>query len=243
MESNRAVLAVAVVAVTVIATAGVATALAPAQTDGTAQQIRASATGEVSAQPDQAVLQIAVVATADDAATARNRVATNATALRSTLAELGVPDDRIKTVYYNIGEAHERFKGQEPTSYRAAHAFKITLTDTDRVGTVIDRVVDSGANRVRGVSFTLSDETRRELRQEALRNAMERARTEAETLATSANLSIDGAASISTNDVSVVPYRVERTMVADAGGASTTIESSPVNVRASVQVVYNASAA
>lgn len=243
MRVNRPIAAVAALALVVIATAGVATALAPAASDSPARQIQVSATDEVSAEPDRALLRVGVLATADDAATARDRVAGNVTALRSTLEDLGVPDDRVETAHFDIDEERDREEAG-PTRYRAVHAFEITLADTDRVGEVIDGVVDSGANRIQGVSFTLSEERRHDLRQEALEGAMDRARTEADTLAASADLQVGDAASITASDVDVSPYRVEReAMETDDAGASTTIESGAVDVSASVDVVYNATAA
>ncbi|WP_135663982.1 SIMPL domain-containing protein [Halorhabdus rudnickae] len=247
MRTNNILLVVIAVAVTALAAVGVAAAVSPsAQTDQPARQIEVGASGDVSAEPDQALVRVGVVATADDAATARDRVAQNVTALRSTLEELGIPDDRIETAHYNIRDVRERPESEQTSEYQAIHTFEITLEDIDRVGDVIDGVVDSGANRVEGVSFTLSDDRRQELRQDALRNAMDNAREEAGTLADSADLTIEGAASISASDVSVRPYRVEQSMVAlESGdaGASTTIESGPVDVSASVQVVYNATTA
>jgi uncharacterized protein YggE len=246
MRTNKSLLVVAAVAVTILAAVGVATAVSPvAQTDQPERQIEVGASGDVSADPDQALLRVGVVATAEDAASARDRVAENVTALRSTLDELGISDDNVETVHYDIGEVRERPETKRDPNYRAVHAFEITVEEPDRVGDVIDGVVDSGANRVQGVSFTLSDERRHELRQEALENAMDRARAEAETLAGSADLTIEGAASISADAVHVRPYRVEQAMMATASGgaaASTTIESGPVEVSASVQVVYNATA-
>ena len=241
MRTNRTLLVVAALAVTVLAAVGVAAAVSPtAQTDQPARQIEVGASGDVSAEPDQAIVRLGVVATADDAATARDRVAENVTAMRSTLDELGIPDDRIETAHYDIGEARDRPKSEQPGSYRAVHAFEVTLDETDRVGDVIDGVVDSGANRVQGVSFTLSDERRQDLRQEALQHAMEHARGEAETLAGSADLTIEGASSISASDTHVRPYRLEHTMTSGDAAVSTSIESGPVAVSASVNVVYNA---
>ncbi|WP_136688445.1 SIMPL domain-containing protein [Halorhabdus amylolytica] len=245
MRTNRILLVVTLVAVTVLAAVGVAVAVSPdGQADEPNRQIEVAASGDVSADPDQAQLRVGVVATTDDAAIARTQVAENVTSLRSTLEELGIPDDRVETDYYNIREVREGPESERATQYRAIHAFEITLDDTDRVGEVIDGVVDSGANRVQGVSFTLSVDRRADLRQKALRNAMDAARKEARTLANSADLTVEGAAAISASDVNVRPYRVEQAMMtetADAGG-STSIESGPVDVSASVQVVYNATA-
>ncbi|MFB6128839.1 MAG: SIMPL domain-containing protein [Halorhabdus sp.] len=250
MQINRSTLLVAAVAALLLAAVGAATAVTPtAQPDQPVTQIDVAASAEVSAHPDQAVLRLGVVATAEDARTARDQVAENVTALRAALSELNVSADQIETAYYDIGVVHERYKtetGTESvTEYRAVHTLTITLNRTDRVGTVIDAAIDSGANRVDGVSFTLSAEKRHELRQDALEKAMDRALTDAETLASSAHVQIVGASAISASDVHISPYRVERAMLASGGdgAVSTTIESGPVEVSASVQVVYNATGA
>ncbi|WP_158855122.1 SIMPL domain-containing protein [Halorhabdus sp. CUG00001] len=247
MHTNKSLLVVATVAVMLLAAVGVATAVSPvAQTEQPDRQIEVGASGDVSAEADRARLHVGVVATAADATTARNQVAENVTALRATLEELGISDDNIETARYDIDEVRDRAETTATVEYRAVHTFQITLEDPARVGAVVDGVVDSGANRVRGVSFTVSEQRRYELRQDALESAMERARSEAETLAESADLTIEGAASISADDVHVRPYRVEEAMTTTASGdvaASTAIESGPVDVTASVQVVYNATAA
>ena len=247
MELNRSTLLVAAVAVLLLAAVGAATAVTPeAQPDQPAKQIDVAGSAEVSAQPDEAVLRLGVVATAEDVQTARDQVAENLTAVRTALTELNVSEDQIETGYYDVGEVHQRPETEKTTEYRAIHTLEVTLDDTERVGDVIDTAIDSGANRVDGVSFTLSEERRHELRQDALEKAMDRARTDADTLANSSGLHVIGASSISASDVSVSPYRVEETMMAaDAAGgsASTTIESGPVDVSASVQVVYNATSA
>jgi len=244
MQINRSTLLVSAVAVLLLVAVGAATAVTPAeQTDQPTKQIDVAASAEVSAQPDQAVLRLGVVATAEDAQTARDQVAANATALRSALTELNISADQIETAYYDIGEVRDRAEPERTSGYRAVHALEVTLNDTDTVGDVIDAAVDNGANRVDGVSFTLSEEKRHELRQDALEKAMDRARTDADTLANSSGLQIAGASSISASDVHVTPYRVEQAMMASGGDgavASTTIESGPVDVSASVQVVYNA---
>ncbi|CCQ33216.1 conserved hypothetical protein (DUF541) [Halorhabdus tiamatea SARL4B] len=234
------------VAVLLLAAVGAATAVTPtAQSDQPAKQIDVAASAEVSAQPDQALVRLGVVATAEDVQTARDRVAENVSAVRSALDELNVSTEQIETAYYDIGEVHERPETEGASEFRAVHTLEVTLNDTDRVGEIIDGAVDSGANRVDGVSFTLSAEKRHELRQDALEKAMDRARTDGDTLANSSDLRVVSASSISASDASVTPYRVEQTMLEAAGdaAASTTVESGPVDVSASVQVVYNATSA
>ena len=223
---------------------GSTNALAPTTNDGST--IGVSADGTAEADPDRALVRIAVEATADDAETARERLAENVSRMRTALSELGIADDRIRTVQYDLREEHRKDRPEKPGSdeertYRAVHAFEITVTDLDSVGTVIDTAVKNGATRVDGVQFTLSEETRRELYNEALREAMTNARSQADTLAESGDLRISGVHSIQAGSVNYRPYYAETAMSA-GGKADTSIESGPVSVTAQVQVTYNATA-
>lgn len=223
--------------------AGLATSQPAAQAEQATtgdSTIRVATSGQVEAQPDQAILRISVVATGDSANAVREAVAANASAMRQALREAGVSDDQIRTAYYDISRAHRERKtgaGQ----YRAIHAFRITVSDTSRVGELIDVAVTNGADRVDGVQFTLSEEKRRELRKDALREAMTNARSQADVLASAANLTITEATRVQTGHVQVRPYRVQYES-ARAVSASTSVESGPVTVTAQVVVTYNATA-
>jgi len=208
------------------------------QSDST-PTISVGATGEATADPDRAVATVGVEATATDAETARQRVAENVSTLRAALAEAGIDDDQITTNHYAIRQDHESKRSEStPTQYEAVHSFEVQIEDVDAVGSVIETAVDNGATNVGRVEFTLSQETRSDLREEALAAAMDSARSDAEALASNANLSVAGVESVSTSNGHVRPYRAEAALAAD--GAATSIESGPVSVRAQVQVTYEA---
>lgn len=211
------------------------------ETEGDGPTIHVSASGQVEAEPDEAILQVAVVATAEDATTARDRLAANVSTMREALREAGIEDDQVRTAFFDIDERRDRTpEGDEPSGYQAIQAFEITVTDVDRAGEIVDVAVNNGANRIDGVTFTLSEETRQQLREQALREAVSTARTEADVLADAAGLEIAGVRSISTVRGDVVPYRAELEMAdADAG---TTLEPGPVTVSATVTVTYEANA-
>ncbi len=204
-----------------------------------AKSVSVSASGEVTADPDRAVLDIGVEASASDAETVRQRLSENVSEMRAALEEIGITDDQIETSRYIIREDHESRRSEGPTRYIGTHSFEIEINDTDAVGTVIETAVNNGGTNVGQVSFTLSEETRDELREEALSNAMDNARSDAEVLAKNANLTITGVTSASTGHVDVRPYYAEA-QTAASGDASTSIESGPVSVSAQVQVTYNA---
>lgn len=229
-------LAVLLVGAGAAAAIGGTTGASQPTTDG-ASTITVGASGSAEAAPDRAVLRVAVVTTADSATTAREQLASNVSAMRDALAEAGVDDTQIRTARYDLSQNYEARENPSAPDYRGYHGFQITLNDTDAVGTVIDAAVEGGATRVEDVRFTLSEERSRELRSEALEDAMANARGQASTLAGASDLTLDGVADVSTTDGygGPVAYRVE---AGDAAG--TAVESGPVSVNVQVQVTFNA---
>jgi hypothetical protein len=248
MERTSTIFALAAAALVVAAGivavgGGFPTAAAAAAPDG--QTISVGASGIAEGTPDQAVLSVAVVATADSADAAREQVATDVERMRQALRDAGVADDQVRTAYFHLGPdyRYDRETGeQEVERYHAAHAFEVTLNDVDAAGEIIDVAVANGATQVNGVRFGLSEEAQADLRAAALEDAMANADATAQTLAAASDLSVVGVHSVATSDVSYPRY-FETAAVADSAGGRTTIESGPVTVTASVQVTYNATSA
>lgn len=240
--TQRSYAVVAVALAVLLAGAGVAAALggttgaSQPTTDGTST-ITVGASGSAETTPDRAVLRVAVVTTGDSATEVREGLAANVSSMRDALAEAGVDDAQIRTARYDLSQNHEARENPNAPEYRGYHGFQITLNDTDAVGTVIDAAVEGGATRVEDVQFTLSEEQSRELRSEALEDAMSNARGQATTLAGASDLTLDGVADVSTTERYGGPVAYQAA-TADAGGTS--VESGPVSVSVQVQVTFNA---
>lgn len=241
---RNALLVVGVAGLLLAATAGaVAFATGDAPDASTADRtISVSATERVEAAPDQAVVHVAVRATGNDTETVRSQLATDAEALRSALDDLGV---EYETTRFAIQPQHpeERDRrGDEPTAaYRGVHAFQVTVDDTGAVGDVVAASTDAGAE-VDGVTFTLSDERRQELRTTAIERAMADARTQASTIADAGNLTLAGVATVDATQQRYEPVVRETAAAGDAGAPQTVIEAGEVSVTYAVEVTYNATA-
>jgi hypothetical protein len=241
MQAHRLVLATTVAALVLLAGC-----VAPLQTDGGTDArvdgipttISVSGTGEATAEADLAVLSVAVTATADSANAAREQVATDADRMRQALRDAGVPDDAVTTTAFRVGVEYD-YSGEtrDVVGYRAVHAYRVEVAP-DRAGELIDVAVGNGASEVSNVSFTLTEETRADLRQQAIERAMDAARQDADTVAAAADLSVVGVQSASTQ-ADVRPF-AERSVADDSGGAATTLEPGPVTVSATVSVTYEA---
>lgn len=240
MRHRTLFVAAVVVAVVAAGTAGAVLTAGSAQTSqhSTDRTISVSGEGTASAAPDRAVVVAAVVVEGDDPATIRDELASGASDLRSALSEANVPEDSVTTSEYNIRENSPYRPDTEPTAqYRGVHAFEIELDSTDRSGAVVDAAAGAGA-QIQTVRFTLSEESRADLRDEALTSAMDDAERQAGTIADAGDLRVTGVGSVDATSGRVVPVAYEAAAADGAGG--TAIESGDVSVSASVTVVYNA---
>jgi uncharacterized protein YggE len=199
-----------------------------------ATTVSVSATGTVSTDPDRAVVQASVEQTADTADAARERVAADVGRVRTALDEAGVPADAVTTDGYGVGPVYG--EGRDPVGYRATHVLAVETTP-DEAGTVVDAAVGNGATRVDGVRFTLSDERRTDLRATAVDRAMAAARTDADTVAATADRSVTGVESVRVGaDVSDGPFA----RGGEADASATRFDPGPVSVTATVDVTYRA---
>lgn len=238
---HRRYIAVAVALVVLLAGVGVGAALGTDQepiqtttvTDGATVAVGAS--GSAAADPDRAVVTVAVIATSDTATAVRDQLAADADGMRTALREAGVADDQVRTMSYGISQTYESRESETPR-YRGVHGFRVTLDDIEAVGTVVDAAVAGGASQVERVQFRLSEKREREVRAAALADAMANARAQADALADAGDLTLDGVVDVSTSQGYGSLVAFEST----ADSARTSFETDPVSVTVQVQVTYAA---
>jgi hypothetical protein len=208
------------------------------QTDDGTPSISVSGSATVEAAPDLAVVRVTVEREANTADRARGDVATAVKEMREALRDAGVPDANVTTESFGVFPQYQ-YHDRERTldGYRAVHSFRIEVAPED-AGEIVDVAVGNGADRVAGIAFTLSEEKRADLRQEALTLAVENARTDAETMAAAAGVSVGEVRSLSTSNSFGPVYPVEFARAEDASGGQTVLEPGDVSVTASASVVY-----
>lgn len=248
-----------------MAAAAVAGCMATGQGDGPAdggstvsgRSIIVSNSGEAEGEPDLAVLEVAVQSTGDDPGAVRDDLATRADDLRAALLEHGVEEEDITTRRFSIHDRIDRAAmeadGVEPRSrgdveeyvyYEGTHSYSVETEDVDGVGGLIDAAVEGGADTVGRVTFTLSDERRATLREQALRRAIQDAREEAEAIAGEVGASVAEATVVDASDGRVSPVRRDIGYAGDGGAPAPTpepttgLEPGDVTVTADVRVRY-----
>lgn len=127
-------------------------------------------TGEavVSLEPDLAVINIGVEATAQTVAEARDKAAKAMDAIIAALHARGIEDKDIQTQYFSIYPRYEyrevmesggRTGKQVLVGYVVNNSATVKVRDLEAVGAIIDEVVVAGGDetRINGISFTVED--------------------------------------------------------------------------------------
>ena len=246
---------------------GVDTAAAPAPAHDHAQmmemmhpaapratRIVVSALGTGSRAPEQAVVSLAIETAARTAREAADQNATVMDRIVAALRRLDIAEDRIRTTAYNMYPEYRHYDGRDPEmaqrqpeiiGYRVMNQVSVTVDGASRAGAVIDAALAAGANRVDGLYFQLRENEADEVRAEALREAMTKARAEAALLAQAAGLQLGPPVEISTSYGYMPPPMpmpmYDRAMAQGAPAPPPTpVQPGTVEVQASVNVVYSA---
>jgi uncharacterized protein YggE len=223
-------------------TLGLASA-AMAQTDEPKPTIRVTGRATVSAQPEQASVDVGVVTEAPEAKDAASLNAAKLDAvLKSIRSALGAAA-KFETVSYALNPVYrypEPRKEPVLAGYSVTNVVRVKELALDKVGEVIDLATSSGANTVSNISFGLRDEAAAKDR--ALRNAAKDARAKADALADALGVQVLGILSVSEGEPEIVRpmpmYRGEMAL-AQAAPPPTPVEAGAIEVRASVTLVVS----
>lgn len=149
-------------------------------------QIAVTARGEVKVSPDRATIQISVQTRASTAAAAAAENATKTQAVLAALRGLGLGNDQLSTINYNINPEQRYEPNKEPVviGYTVTNTILADVQKVNQVGPVIDAAVSRGANMITSLEFYASNTEA--ARRTAIASAIEKARADAEVAARAA---------------------------------------------------------
>jgi uncharacterized protein YggE len=200
--------------------------------------------GEVMAAPDRAVVRLGAQAQAADAAAAQSTVNQTITKALADLRKLGIEQRSIQTAGLNLFPVYAPHRpgseSDEPrvTGYRAANTIQVALDDLALVGKVIDTGVAAGVNRLEGVTFELRNDLPQ--RSEALRRAIEEAKSKAKTMAPALEVKLGRLREVVEGGISIEPpqpilAKAERFAMS---ATSTPVQPGELRVEATVTLRY-----
>jgi uncharacterized protein len=180
-------------------------------------QIAVTGRGEVKVSPDRATIQISVQTRGSTAAAAAAENANKQQTVLSALRALGLGNDQLSTINYNVYPEQRYEQGKEPVivGYTVTNTILAEVRKLTQVGPVIDAALSHGANMITSLQFYASNTEA--ARRTAIATAIEKARTDAEAAAKAARGTLGTLLEINVGPYSPPPPR-PMMMMKEAGG-------------------------
>jgi len=170
--------------------------------------ISVSGSGIIEAEPNQAKICLGVETQSENVTEALEGNSLKMEAVIEAMQELEIPKDDIETTYFNIYPVRDYEKREEEIiGYRVNNEITVELSNLSRIGEVIEKAINTGANKVRRIEFGLTEDKEKELRKEAIKEACENTESKAEAIASGLGLEIVKVFAAKESGVSVEAYR------------------------------------
>jgi uncharacterized protein len=225
--------------------AGLTPSPAQAQTDTgkLPRTITVVGEGKVKIKPDLAQANIGVEvrkATVKEASAEAKKVMDQ---VLKTLKAQGIEDKDMQTSGFNIWveappapmDASASSQGQ--SIYHVTNQVMVNIRDLDKVGTILDAAIESGANSMYGVTFSLADPSK--IQSETRQKAVADAKAKADELAGLTGVKVGDIVSVS-EVIGSTGYMPKAEMANfGMGGGGSSIQPGELEISTQLQIVYS----
>jgi uncharacterized protein YggE len=229
-----------------LASLALAATLAPAgvaaqQAEPRLRTLSVSGEGTITAAPEIASLRVGVTSESKTAREASQENADKMGRVVAALRKAGIPEDKIQTVQLTVEPAYDYNEGQQVLrGFQARNVVEARTRDLERLGEILDAVIQVGGNTVEGIGFELEDPGAAQTR--ALTRAVDDARRKAEALAKAAGVELGDIQEIAAAyGGGPIPLPMPRLASMEArmeAAPPPPVAPGELTVTASVQVVY-----
>ncbi|WP_208435899.1 SIMPL domain-containing protein [Bartonella phoceensis] len=201
--------------------------------------ITVTATGESQAEPDMAIINLAVV-TEDK--TAQKALAANNESMNDIVNAFknnGIQANDLQTsglsIYQSAPDKHHEKRNNEKF-YHVSNSLTVRIRDLSNAGKIFDQAMALGVNSINGITFTNADT--KPFYQEARKKAIAEAIEKAETIAQAANLKLGNIIEINENNDNYYPGPRLMSKAAPASYADTNFSGGELGYSVNVTVVF-----
>jgi len=200
--------------------------------------------GTVYAKADIANIEVGLnTGTKKTAAEATVESTNKMNAITTELTKLGVADKDMQTSNYTLSPVYNytNTKGQELTGYEVTQTLTLKIRDLTKIGDIITKTTEQGANQVGNISFTIDDEFA--LKNQARELAISKAKEKATLIAAQSGMKLGAVKSVIENADPVVSPIMYTNAKLDmtAGSAQTVtpnIQTGQNEIKVDVTLVY-----
>ena len=200
--------------------------------------ITVTGTGKVTLTPDIAYITIGVNTQNASAKDAVAQNTTQATAVINVIKQAGIADKDIQTTDFSIYPQQQTDNNGKVLSiiYVVNNSVYVTVRDLTKLGDLLDKVVQSGANNINSITFDVADKSA--ALTQARKAAVAEAQKQATELTQATGVSLGEVQTISYSD-STPPITLQAPRAADfAAGSSVPIQAGSMQIMTTVTIVY-----
>lgn len=203
-----------------------------------ANKMTVSASGVKKVMPDVAYVTLGTTTQNKSMSKAQSRNREIMNALIEALKAAGLKDGDIETVNYSVYPTYDYTSGTGKISgYEVSNMIRLTIKDIDKVGDYIDVAAANGANENYSINFDL--ENAAPYYNEALADAMTKAKGKADAIAQAGGYQITGTLEITESQARYSPdYREYAPASAADEAAPTPVSAGLLEITANVTVIY-----
>lgn len=210
----------------------------------TAKQSTFDVTGEskITTIPDKAVVSLGITVNESTVKQAQDKANTIINNINAELGKLDIDKKDIKTDNYSLYPNYDYQQGQRITGYSINANLSVNLTDFSTLNQAIDAATGAGANQVGGIMFTLSDEKKKDVENDARKQAIENAKEKAQSLSSLAGMRLGKIVNVSESpNFQPRPYALMNATQDSMGGKTgvpTNVEPGSTTFNYSVTLSY-----
>jgi uncharacterized protein YggE len=205
----------------------------------TVSTITVNGVGNVSMTPDTASVTLGVNIFAKTLKEAQAQATDQMNAVIAELKAEGIDEKDIQTSNYSVNVNQNYDNNGTPgevIGYTVNNQVTVTIRDLPKLGSILDKVVEKGANSIWGINFYVNDQT--DAAKQARTLAVQDAQAHAEEIAAAAGGKIGKIISINeTYSPSPSPVAFESQMAGGKGG-SVPVQTGSTLVTATVTITY-----
>ena len=203
--------------------------------------------GSAKVKPDEAVVSLGVETIGKTANTALSANSDAMNKVINALKRLGVKENETSTSSFSISPNYNDSQSSSAsgrlTGFTVSNSIQIESADINNMSKWIDTSIETGANTVNSIAFTLSDKKLEDTKINLIKKALDDARRKADTAASALGLKVVGIKSINLGEIGIqlppIPLAKEMsTTTQTVSNASTPLISGQEQVTESVNVIF-----
>ena len=198
-----------------------------------------SAEGKVLAKPDIGQVDLTVFTQKSAVSPAQTENTQKMNAIIEALKILGIKDEDLKTVNYQINPNYQYTTGRSVIiGYEVRQTLEVKIRDLSQTAAILDKAATLGANEIGSLSFTIDDQEK--LKTEARDQAIASAKAKAQTLANILGVKLGQVANFT--ESSAVPYPVyyntSEKLGIGGGGVAPDVQTGQNEITVNVVLTY-----